>query len=92
MIELTHVLARSERVVAQHAQGEQVLLALDSGQYYTLNDVGSTVWSLCDGSATLASVVDAVCAEFDAPPEVVERDVAELVADLVDEGLLVEAG
>ena len=91
MIELAQVLTRSERVAAQNAQGEQVLLALDTGLYYTLNDVGSTVWSLCNGSATLASVVDAVCAEFDAPPQVVERDVIELVTDLVGEGLLVEA-
>ncbi len=83
---------RSVRVVAQQAQGEQVLLALDTGQYYTLNDVGSTVWGLCDGATTLASVVEAVCAEFDAPPEVVEADVIELVGELVGEGLLVEAG
>jgi hypothetical protein len=83
---------RSGRVVAQHAQGELVMLALDTGQYYTLNEGGSTVWGLCDGATTLAAVVQAVCAEFDAPPEVVEADVIEVVGELVDEGLLVEAG
>jgi hypothetical protein len=50
------------------------------------------VWALFDGSASLASVVTAVCAEFEAPPQVVEADVVELVRDLLDEGLLVEAG
>jgi len=83
---------RSERVVAQHVQGEQVLLALDTGRYYTLNDVGSAVWGLCDGTRAVPSVVEAVCADFDAPVEVVQADVAELVAELIDEGLLVEAG
>lgn len=92
MIGLGRILTRSERVVAQQAQGEQVLLALDTGQYYTLNEVGSMVWALFDGSASLASVVTAVCAEFEAPPQVVEADVVELVRDLLDEGLLVEAG
>ena len=88
----SRVPARSERVVSQQAQGEQVLLALDTGRYYTLNDVGSTVWALCDGTTALASVVEAVCAEFDAPPEVVEADVRELMSELIDEGPLVETG
>ena len=92
MIDLGMVLTRSERVVAQQAQGEQVLLALDTGLYYALNEVGSTVWELCDGHATLASVVNAICAEFEAPAQVVEVDVAELVTELLDEGLLAEAG
>jgi hypothetical protein len=92
MIGLGRILTCSDRVVAQQAQGEQVLLALDTGHYYTLNEVGSTVWALFDGSASLASVVTAVCAEFEAPPQVVEADVVELVRDLLDEGLLVEAG
>ncbi|MEO7555590.1 MAG: PqqD family protein [Acidimicrobiales bacterium] len=68
-----------------------MLLALDTGRYYALNEVGSTVWALCDGTTTLLSVVDTVSAQFDAPADVVEADVLELVGELVGEGLLVEA-
>ena len=65
------------------------MLALDSGRYFTLNEVGTTVWELCDGATTLSSVVEAVCAEFDAPAAVIEADVVELVEELLEEGLLV---
>jgi len=67
-----------------------VLLSLDDGSYYSLNDVGAHVWNLCDGARTLAQVVEGVCLEFDATPEEVTPDVVSLVDDLASEKLLVE--
>lgn len=73
-------------------QGEQVLLALDRGHYSPSPRWARRVWALCDGSTTLAPVVDAICLEFEVAPEVVKIDVAELLNELLDEGLLVVAG
>jgi len=67
-----------------------VLLSVDDGSYFSLNEVGALVWNLCDGDRTLAEVVDGVCAEFDAAPEEVTPDVVSLVDDLASEKLLVE--
>ena len=67
-----------------------MLLSLDDGSYFSLNEVGAHVWSLCDGSRTLAQVVEGVCAEFDATPDEVTPDVLALVEDLSSEKLLVE--
>jgi hypothetical protein len=65
-----------------------VLLAVDSGTYYELNEVGSTVWAACDGTRTVAEIVALVVEEYDAPPETVEADVRALVDDLAREHLL----
>lgn len=67
-----------------------MLLSLDDGSYFSLNEVGAHVWSLCDGSRTLAQVVDAVCTEFDATPDEVTADVLSLVDELASEKLLVD--
>ena len=80
---------RSSRILAQQAQGATVLLSLDEGTYFSLNDVGAVVWEMCDGTHTLAEVVEAVCAEFDAPPDVVTSDVVALVEELASERLVV---
>ena len=77
-------------MLAQQGQDALVLLSLDDGSYFSLNDVGALVWDLCDGSRTLAQVVDGVCAEFDATPEEVTPDVVSLVDELASEKLLVE--
>jgi len=91
VIELGTTLSKSGRTLARELNGELVLIDVDTGQYYTLNEVGGRVWALCDGSTTVAQLVVALCEEFDAPPEVVKADVVELVADLAKEGLLVES-
>jgi hypothetical protein len=82
---------RSARALAQGLNGELVLVHVDTGMYYTLNEVGSLVWELCDGSLTVAEVVARVCDEFDAPAAEVTSDVLELVEHLADEKLLTAA-
>jgi pyrroloquinoline quinone biosynthesis protein D len=68
-----------------------VLLNPTSGEYYTLDDVGTRVWQLCDGKRTIADIAATIAQEYDAPPEVIEHDVVELVKELVDEALVVAA-
>ena len=82
-------LSRREGVMAQEAQGKTVLLRMDDGSYYALDDVGALIWELCDGQRSLADVIAALCAEYDAPEAMVTADVIEFVNDLRREQLLV---
>jgi len=79
---------RRDGVLAQEAHGQTVLLRLADGGYYALDEVGAAVWELCDGSRGIDELVGALCAEFDAPPEIVRADVLEFVDDLQRERLL----
>jgi coenzyme PQQ biosynthesis protein PqqD len=85
-------LRRQDGVLAQEAQGRTVLLRLDDGGYYALDDVGARIWDLCDGRRSVREIVDELCQEFDARPETVRADVLEFVGDLRHERLLVDAG
>jgi hypothetical protein len=84
----TQRFSRSEGIIAQEAHGQTVLLRLADGSYYTLEGVGASVWELCDGSRTFEDIVDGVCTDFDATPDVVRGDVREFLDDLVAERLL----
>jgi pyrroloquinoline quinone biosynthesis protein D len=81
---------KSDRVLAQEADGTTVLLSLDNGTYFSLNEVGGAVWDLCDGTRSLHDVVDDLCARYDASEEQVSADVLEIVAELASERLLVD--
>ncbi|MGO9958475.1 MAG: PqqD family protein [Solirubrobacteraceae bacterium] len=80
---------RQDGILAQEAQGETVLLRLQDGGYYALDEVGATIWGLCDGSRPVAEIVGLLCAEFDAPSTIVQADVLEFIGDLRRERLLV---
>jgi pyrroloquinoline quinone biosynthesis protein D len=83
---------RQESVLAQEAQGQTVLLRLDDGGYYALDEVGAAVWELCDGTRSVADIVAALGEQFDAPEMTIRADVLEFVEELRDERLLVAAG
>jgi hypothetical protein len=82
---------RQDRVLAQEAHGQTVLLRLDDGGYYALDEVGAMIWDLCDGQRAVGEIVAALCAEFDAPAETVTADALEFIGELRREQLLVEA-
>jgi len=82
-------LRRQEGVLAQEAHGRTVLLRLEDGGYYALDEVGAMIWELCDGSRAVAEIVALLCEEFDAPESTVQEDVLEFIGDLRRERLLV---
>jgi hypothetical protein len=72
--------------------GEVVLLNPTSGLYYSLDAIGSRVWSMIpeDGIA-LGHLRDLVLAEYDASPAQVDRDLSALVTHLLAADLVVAA-
>ena len=79
-----------EGVVKQRASTSLVLLDIESGEYYSLNEVGDRMWELCDGSRSIREVIAAIGREYDASEDIIETDVTELLEELVGANLLVE--
>jgi pyrroloquinoline quinone biosynthesis protein D len=65
-----------------------VLLDPRNGGYFSLSDVGSRIWELCDGQHSIEDIASRIAEEFDAPLDTVLADTAELVTELETEGLL----
>lgn len=79
---------QSEDVLFQEVGGEAVLLDLASESYFGLDPVGTRFWSLLEGSTSLASVHQAMLAEYDVEPGQLESDLLALVSRLAEAGLV----
>ncbi len=87
--------ARGPGVLSRQAKPDDpalVLLNPRSGEYYTLDSVGTRIWQLCDGKVTVAEIATIVSREYEAPTDVIENDVVELLEELIDEALVVSTG
>jgi hypothetical protein len=85
---------RRPGVLAQQVKPDDpslVLLNPKSGEYYTLEAVGTRVWQLCDGKRTISEIAAIIGEEYDESRETIESDVIELVKELMDEELVVSA-
>ncbi|HKY43058.1 MAG TPA: PqqD family protein [Pyrinomonadaceae bacterium] len=82
-------------VTHETIDGEAVIINLDSGNYYSLVDVGSFIWGLVEKGASASEVQDLVLQTYQADAMDVDRGVQELLAQLEQENLIVpvdEAG
>ena len=68
---------------------EGILIHLQSGVYYSLNDVGTAFWNLMDGQRTIGQCAEAIAAEYNAPPEQILSDLIELASELAAEDLAI---
>jgi coenzyme PQQ biosynthesis protein PqqD len=71
-------------------EGQTILLRVDDGGYYAIDEVGAAIWGLCDGVRSVGEIVVELSREFDASEETIENDVLEFVEDLRRERLLVD--
>ncbi|HEV2179539.1 MAG TPA: PqqD family protein [Gemmatimonadaceae bacterium] len=81
-------LGRSPHVRAAAQADQTVLLDIERGQYYALNEVGSRVWTMICEGVPFAGIVDRICAEYDVTREHGERDAALLLRQLLDASLI----
>ena len=79
-----------EHVVFREIDDTVVALNLNTGNYYTLNEVGSRIWIMLYSNKTSDDVVDQILSEYDVTSEVVEQDLAHLLEELTKNDLIVE--
>jgi Coenzyme PQQ synthesis protein D (PqqD) len=84
------LITRNPRVTyREFASGEgAVLLHLDTGDYFSLNRLGSMIWRLVDGGTTVEGLIAAVSAELEDPPSGLGADVQAFLAALSERGLI----
>jgi len=80
--------APAEHVRSRYLEHEAVVVLPDKGEVKVLNEVGARIWALADGSRTVRDIIAALCAEFEAPPVVVEADTLKFLAELQQKGLI----
>jgi hypothetical protein len=74
--------------VFRELDGEAVILNLETGLYFGLNDVGTRIWRLLEADGHLRRVAEALRDEFDATDDQVGRDLLALIEQLRAKGLL----
>jgi len=81
------VVATSD-VLASELGAEYVLLNLNNGTYYGVQDVGSEIWKMLQNPVTVDDICSALIETFEVEPERCRRDVMRLLGELVTHGLV----
>lgn len=79
----------SPAVTHETIDGEAVIINLDSGNYYSLVDVGSFIWGLINSGNSASEVLNRISEIYQGDAADIGQGVQELLAQLQQENLIV---
>ena len=68
---------------------ELVVLNLQSGEYFTFNEVGRLIWLSLNDGKTVEDIAKAVVEQYTASEEKAMEDVKAFISNMLSEGLLI---
>lgn len=77
------------KVISETIDGETIIINLESGNYFSLNASGGTLWQGLTGKASRAAIVQILCRLYDLKAEDAKVDVEEFFSRLLQENLIV---
>lgn len=85
---LDKYVTRSDKTAFRIIDGEAVIMTLENNTLHALNDVGSRIWELSDGSKTLVEIIEAINSEYEVGYEESKADCISFIEELQDKGML----
>lgn len=74
--------------VAAELDGEVLMMNVNTGNYYGLNEVASYVWNQLAQPLTVRALCDAIVGEFDVAPDTCQADALSFLENMLKDGLL----
>src|ERR1700730_3673084 len=60
------MISRSSSVLTAEVDGEIVMMSIEQGRYFGLDDIGSDIWKRIEQPCSFASLIDRLAADYDA--------------------------
>jgi hypothetical protein len=81
----------AERVAAKVVDGEAIVINLVNGRYYSLDGASGLAWQLVVSGHRIDEAAKQIATAYDVDESVARADLVHLVADVLDEGLVLQA-
>jgi Coenzyme PQQ synthesis protein D (PqqD) len=76
------IISRSPSVLTAEVDGEIVMMSIEQGQYFGLDDIGSDIWKRLDSPCAFADLIDRLAADYDADRVSIAADVRSLLESM----------
>lgn len=79
---------RGRKILMQAGESRLILFHSETGAYFTLDEIGTMVWGLCDGTHSVSEIINRLLSQYDAPLESIQMDLMELLQEFASKKLL----
>jgi hypothetical protein len=86
-LDLASRVVRSSEPISAETGGGVVMLSIETGKYFGLNETAQAIWARMEAPVTVGALVQSVQDEFDVDAERAEATVLAFVAQLIEENI-----
>jgi hypothetical protein len=83
------VIMRTQNIDAVDLNGEKVMMNIEKGKYFALNEVGSRIWDIIHGPTSVEDITNELINEYEVDNLVCEKAVVEFLQEMNDAELIV---
>jgi hypothetical protein len=74
---------RNNNLITADLELDLVMLDIDQGKYYSLDEVGTVIWNLLEKPFSLDELVESLMMDYDVDLETCEKDVSDHIKKLL---------
>lgn len=82
------VISRSPSVLAAEVDSEIVMMSIEHGRYFGLDDIGSDIWKRIEQPCSFAALIEALRADYDADRDTIAKDVTALLTQMAEQDVV----
>jgi hypothetical protein len=87
-INLTDTVVRSTGQVSSELDGEAMLMSIETGKYYHMNEVATRLWQLIEKPQKVSALIDQLLSEFEIDRPTCESQVQSFLTSLTESHLI----
>ena len=81
-ITIETLVSQNQDIDASDLDGEKVMMNLDKGEYFMMNEIGSRIWDIIENPVKVDEVVVTLLSEYEVDRETCENTVLEFLGRL----------
>jgi hypothetical protein len=72
------------QVAARIVEGQVIIVLADSGNVTVLNELGTSIWKICDGMHSVGNIVQEITTEYEVEFSIAMQDATEFIQQMVN--------
>lgn len=86
------IYTRNSKTISGRLHDEMVMMDLDKGKYFSLNQVATRIWELLENPSGIDQLCVVLSAEYEVDPDQCRRETEEVLGEMVRLGLVLRSG
>jgi hypothetical protein len=82
------MISRSPSVLTAEVDGEIVMMSIEQGRYFGLDDIGSDIWKRIEPPCSFAALIDGLAADYEADRATIAADVQALLDRMAEQDVV----